>query len=199
MNKGERTRELILNRGMLHSSRYGLVDISIGTIAKLCNLSRTGVISHFQNKDDMQIAILDYSEQQFRNQVIKPSKHDDALTQLKTMIDLWVNWTNRIFEQQGTSCPFIKALVDYEHRADSPVRRHAVEQQQQLLKFVTYLVSTGQKQQRIVNDIPAHDIASELYSLYIGQSVLLALENTHHRSNEIRNQLNRALQRYSVN
>lgn len=171
MNKGERTKELILNKGMLHSSQYGIADITIGTMANLCELSRTGVISHFKNKDDMQIAILDYSEKQFLEHVLKPSRHESALAQLKSLLILWLDWTERVFQSETTSCPFVKALVEYEHRQDSPVRQHAYAQQQKLLSFLEALITKAQEQGEIKSEYLPADAALEIYSLYVGLSV----------------------------
>ncbi|WP_260492659.1 TetR/AcrR family transcriptional regulator [Pseudoalteromonas maricaloris] len=77
MNKGERTRQTILEQGMRFSSQYGLIEVTIGSMAKLCGLSRSGLISHFDSKEDMQLAILDYCEDQFMLHVVAPARHQD--------------------------------------------------------------------------------------------------------------------------
>jgi len=198
MNKGERTRELILNRGMLHSSQYGLADITIGTISKLSGLSRTGVISHFNDKDDMQVAILEYSGRQFVENVIKPSKHEDAFIRLKNMLYLWVDWTERLFPGEMTSCPFIKAIVEYEHREDSIVRQYAFTEQTQLLSFMTHLVDKAKKQKRIHASEISHEIAFELYSLYVGVTVVSSLDPSADRYARLRSVIDRGIQRYEI-
>ncbi|MDX1342657.1 MAG: TetR/AcrR family transcriptional regulator [Reinekea sp.] len=198
MNKGERTRDSILNRGMLHSSQYGLADITIGTISSLTGMSRTGVISHFKNKDDMQIAILDYSEKQYIENVLKPSRHDDAYTQLQQLISNWVNWTARVFTVEQTSCPFVKAIVEYEHRQDSPVRRHAFEQQRRLLETLTGLVAKAQAQGSMVSNVSSSDIAYELYSLYVGSSVASPIQENAETTARQHNMLLRALARFAA-
>ncbi len=198
MNKGERTRDSILNRGMLHSSRFGLADITIGTVSKLCGLSRTGVISHFKNKDDMQIAILEYSEQQFIDNVLKPSRHDDAVTQLKDLLRRWIDWTDQVFEGETTSCPFIKAVVEYEHRDDSPVRQHAFAQQQRIIDFLTHLIGEGQKQGRIENSVASQQIAYELYSLYVGMLITGSMATSQNHCLMFQDILKRGLARYEV-
>ena len=198
MNKGERTRELILNRGMLQSSQFGLADISIGSISKLCGLSRTGVISHFNNKDDMQVAILEYASRQFVENVIKPSKHEDPFIRLKNMLYLWVDWTNRIFPNEMTSCPFIKAVVEYEHREDSVVRQYAFAEQEQLLSFMTHHIEKAKNQNRMASDDASSDIAFELYSLYVGVTVVSRLRPSADRNSRLKSVVERGLLRYEV-
>lgn len=195
MNKGERTREMILNRGMLQSSQHGLADITIGSISKLCGLSRTGVISHFKNKDDMQIAILDYSESQFIEHVIHASRDDDAFTRLSRILDLWVAWTGNVFGEDQTSCPFIKAIVDYEHRQDSPVRDHAFKQQSQLLGFFSRLIEKAQSQGTVLAGLNPDDVAFELYSLYVGMTITASLRSKPSDLETVREVLRQALAR----
>lgn len=195
MNKGERTRELILNRGMLQSSQHGLADISIGSVSKLSGLSRTGVISHFKNKDDMQIAILQYAEAQFIEQVIKPSRKERAFEQFTALFDLWVNWTTRVFHDKRTSCPFIKAVVEYEHRDASPVKEHVFKQQAELIRFLAYLVDTSQQQGDIPKTLVPQEVALELYSLYVGLSIATSLSPESGGETAIRQTLQRALSR----
>ncbi len=193
MNKGERTRETILNRGMLQSSQHGLADITIGSISKLCGLSRTGVISHFENKDDMQIAILDYMKAQFVERIVRPSATDDAFTQLNQLLDLWVDWTARVFTEKQTSCPFIKAIVEYEHRHDSIVRSHVYKQQKELLDYLAWLVEKAKKQGSIQTETLSDEIAFELYSLYVGLTITASIKN---EGDNIRTILQRSLLRY---
>lgn len=198
MNKGERTRELILNRGMLQSSQYGLADITIGSISKLCGLSRSGVIAHFDDKHDMQVAILEYSGRQFLDNVIKPSKHEDAFIRLKNILNLWIDWTERLFPGEMTGCPFIKALVEYEHRQDSIVRRYAFSEQQEFLSFMGHLVEKAQQQGRIQTSHSSHEIAFELYSSYVGVTVVSSFLPTSERYDRLRSILENGLLRYEA-
>ena len=62
MRKGEVTKNKLLHSAMQFSSTYGLNSVTIGKIAEVVNMSRTGVISHFENKEQMQVAILDASD-----------------------------------------------------------------------------------------------------------------------------------------
>lgn len=176
MRKGEQTRVHILDRGMLYSSQQGLADLSIGSMAKICGLSRTGVMSHFENKADMQVAILRYAENQFIERVIRPSRDEDAREQLEKLVFYWVDWTQPVFAEQKTGCPFVKALVDYEHREQTPVKSMVCNQHSRLLSYLADLVSQGQAQQRLSAESPARDIAYELYSLYVGTAIASAIQ-----------------------
>ncbi len=181
MNKGERTRKEILKQSIIYSSQYGLADITIGTVSKLCKLSRTGVISHFENKEDMQIAILEYGEALFRERVIKPAWREDPLVHLITLLENWADWTSEMFNEHQVSCPFIKAVVEFQNRPESKVRTYTIDQQNRLINYLSHRVDRCIEQNRLKSTIESNTIAYELYSLYLGHAITqhtTAIKNT---------------------
>jgi AcrR family transcriptional regulator len=181
MNKGERTRKEILKQSIIYSSQYGLADITIGTVSKLCKLSRTGVISHFENKEDMQIAILEYGEALFQERVIKPAWREDPLVHLITLLENWADWTSEMFNEHQVSCPFIKAVVEFQNRPTSKVRTYTIDQQNRLINYLTHRVDRCIEQNRLKSTIESNTIAYELYSLYLGHAITqhtTAIKNT---------------------
>jgi len=171
MNKGERTRNEILKQSIKHASRFGLADITIGTVSKLCQLSRTGVISHFKNKEDMQIAILNYGEELFIERVIRPSWREDPLDHLAAFLDSCMNWTIEMFDEYQVSCPFIKAVAEFQNRPDSEVRAFTIVQQNRLVSYITRRVQRCFEHGRFTSDTDSETIAYELYSLYLGHAL----------------------------
>ncbi|NQY88686.1 MAG: TetR/AcrR family transcriptional regulator [Colwellia sp.] len=171
MNKGERTRTEILKQSIIYSSQYGLADITIGTISKLCKLSRTGVISHFENKEDMQIAILQFGEDLFQQRVIKPAWCEDPLEHLITLLENWADWTTDMFNEHHVSCPFIKAVVEFQNRPESKVRTFTIDQQNRLINYISHRVERCIEKNRLKPSVASNVIAYELYSLYLGHAI----------------------------
>lgn len=171
ISKGERTRNEILKQSIRYSSQYGLADVTIGSVAKLCGLSRTGVISHFKNKEDMQVAILQYGETLFIDRVITPARCENPLDHLINLLDCWSTWINDMFNDPKMSCPFIKAVVEFQNRPDSQVRSFVIDQQERLLGYLTHRIERCIEQKHFSPDIPSSVIAYELYSLYLGHAI----------------------------
>jgi len=171
MNKGERTRLEILKQSIIHSSKYGLADITIGTVSKLCNLSRTGVISHFENKEDMQIAILEYGEELFKARVIKTAWREDPLDHVTALLENWADWTSEMFKEHQVSCPFIKAVVEFQNRPASKVRTFTIDQQNRLISYLTHRIVRCIEQHKLTTEVESIAIAYELYSLYLGHAI----------------------------
>ncbi|GHG01429.1 TetR/AcrR family transcriptional regulator [Thalassotalea marina] len=170
-NKGERTRKEILKQSIIFSSKFGLADITIGQVSKLCNMSRTGVISHFKNKEDMQIAILQFGEDLYIDRVIKPAWRENHLEHVEALLDNWANWTSEMFNDYLISCPFIKAVVEFQNRPDSPVRTFVIDQQNRLIDYLRHRIQRCIEHDLLIPDAKSHVIAYELYSLYLGHAI----------------------------
>lgn len=170
MSKGERSRLKILKDAMEFVSIYGLSNVTIGEISKMTKMSRTGVISHFKNKEDMQIAILRFSENEYRENVIKPSFHENPLTHLRQYLKNWMNWVEKMEFDRQASCPFLKAMLEYQDREDSTVKSHIQRQQKRLIQYITQIVQACVDQGFFKADLNPYDFAFKLYSFYVGHN-----------------------------
>lgn len=171
LNKGERTKNKILRDAMAFASTYGLSSVTIGEISKMTHLSRTGVISHFKDKEDMQISILRYSESQFRENVVEPSRHENALLSLINYFDNWINWVDELGFEKKASCPFIKAMIEYQDREESIVKDYIKRQQNRLIEYMVGLVKSCKEQGHFDKNVDPYSFAFEAYSLYLGHNV----------------------------
>ncbi len=199
MNKGERTRLEILRQSIIYSSQYGLADITIGTVSKLCNLSRTGVISHFDNKEDMQIAILQYGEQLFRERVIKTAWRQSPLEHVVALLENWADWTSEMFKEHQVSCPFIKAVVEFQNRPNSKVRSFTIDQQNRLISYLTHRINRCVENNTLTNKIESIAIAYELYSLYLGHAITQHTSSISSADALFKQSVARLLEQYKIN
>ncbi|WP_371185108.1 TetR/AcrR family transcriptional regulator [Thalassotalea maritima] len=111
MSKGKATRDNILNRAFMLASENGLQSLTIGELAKQCNMSKSGLFAHFNSKDNLQVAVLEYANDTFINKVIEPVRRQhlgDCESRLKALLENWLSW-NHAF--QG-SCMFLDAWKD---------------------------------------------------------------------------------------
>ncbi len=171
LGKGERTKNKILRDAMAYASSYGLSSVTIGEISKMTKMSRTGVISHFKSKEDMQISILKYSENEFREKVIKPSIHENSLVSLKQYFNNWANWVDGLGFDRKASCPFIKAMNEYQDREDSVVKEHIQRQQKRLIEYLSSLVKACKEEGYFKPEVDPYNFAFQVYSFYLGHNV----------------------------
>jgi AcrR family transcriptional regulator len=198
MNKGERTRNEILKQSIIYSSQYGLADITIGTVSKLCNLSRTGVISHFESKEDMQIAILQYGETLFKKRVILPAWRENPLEHVIALLDNWADWVRDMFNEHQVSCPFIKAVVEFQNRPASKVRSFTINQQNRLINYLAHRINRCKEQNQLQSDIDSATVSYELYSLYLGHAITQHSTAIKGSDTMFKNSVMRLLKQYQV-
>ena len=74
LGKGEDTRARILDEAMRQVSVRGMTGVSLGDLATGMNLSKSGVLKHFQSMETLQLALLDAMTDRFVAEVWKPAE-----------------------------------------------------------------------------------------------------------------------------
>ena len=178
MTKGEQTKLLVLNRGLALASEIGLNSISIGVIAKACGLSRSGITRHFKDKEDMQMCILQYAEDLFIAQVLKKSYCLDPLQNLKNLYKNWLNGILPLSNGEITSCPFIKATVQYQNQPQCVIKLFMANQQEKLLGYLSETAQRCVEYNYFSSNANCSQFAYEFYCIYVGHNVLNVLNNS---------------------
>ncbi len=97
MSKGRLTRETILQTAFEQASQQGLESLTIGSLASACEMSKSGLFAHFQSRDNLQIAVLEYAAEVFRLRVIQPVRQQEHQSQHDKLIALlraWLAWNH---------------------------------------------------------------------------------------------------------
>ncbi len=56
--KGQQTRAVILDRALAMASHVGLEGLSIGALAEVSGMSKSGVFAHFGSREELQISVV---------------------------------------------------------------------------------------------------------------------------------------------
>ncbi len=67
------TRERLLHEGLALMSRDGMAGVTLGVLAELVGMSKSGVFAHFRSKDDVQIGLLEQMARVLTPRVIEPA------------------------------------------------------------------------------------------------------------------------------
>ncbi|MDO5652754.1 MAG: TetR/AcrR family transcriptional regulator [Brachymonas sp.] len=112
--KGQHTRAVLLDAGLALSSELGLEGISIGALAEMVGMSKSGVFAHFGSRDDLQIAIINEYYQRFEEEVFQPAlQQPRGLPRVRAMFE---NWIRRVTEEVQSGCIFISGAVEFDDR-----------------------------------------------------------------------------------
>ena len=95
MTKGEDTKSMILDAALDMASRLGLEAVSIGELAKVTGMSKSGLFAHFQSKENLQNEILNHAGRLFSSKVVVPAlKTAGGIPRIKAL-SAQLDWAGR--------------------------------------------------------------------------------------------------------
>lgn len=114
MSKGITTKENIIQAAFDFTSRFGLESLSIGELAKLVGMSKSGLFGHFNSKETLQMKVLEYAAQSFIRSVVRPAlKSPRGKERILALSTHWQKWAS---SKLAGGCPIIAATVEYDDR-----------------------------------------------------------------------------------
>ena len=129
MSKGDDTRRAILAEALDLTSEVGLEGLTIGVLAKLVGMSKSGLYAHFASKEELQVAVLEAAAGLFREQVFEPAKRQPrGLPRIQALFDRWLDWSATVL---SGGCPFIAASTEFDDRPGPGRAAHSEGEQEQ--------------------------------------------------------------------
>jgi len=117
--KGQQTRAAILDAALALASHIGLEGLSIGALAEVTGMSKSGVFAHFGSREELQISVVREYHTKFEDEVFRPSmKAPRGLPRLRALFDRWVR---RVSVEIDSGCIYISGAVEFDDRP-GPVR-----------------------------------------------------------------------------
>jgi AcrR family transcriptional regulator len=117
--KGQQTRATILDAALGLASHMGLEGLSIGAIAEVTQMSKSGVFAHFGSREELQISVVREYHARFEDEVFRPAMHEArGLPRLQSLFDRWVR---RVSVEIDSGCIYISGAVEFDDRP-GPVR-----------------------------------------------------------------------------
>ncbi|MBM3346106.1 MAG: TetR/AcrR family transcriptional regulator [Betaproteobacteria bacterium] len=115
MSRGEQTRSAILDTAVELASQLGLEGLSIGALAAAAGMSKSGLIAHFGNKQELQLATLQRAQARFRASVFAPAlAAPRGLPRLEALLARWLDWLMSADLPGG--CVMLGAATEYDDR-----------------------------------------------------------------------------------
>lgn len=111
MGKGEETRARILDEAMRQVSVRGMTGVSLGDLAAGMNLSKSGVLKHFQSMEALQLALLDAMTDRFVAEVWRPAEpFAPGRDRLEKLFERELVWNDG--ERLPGGCPLTAAAIE---------------------------------------------------------------------------------------
>jgi AcrR family transcriptional regulator len=165
MNKGEETREAILDEATRLASRIGLEALSIGKLAQAVGMSKSGLFAHFGAKETLQHEVLAYVADSFVAEVIRPAlAAPRGEPRIRLVFDNWLRWTNTRHEG---GCPIVQATVEYDDRP-GPLRDYLADLQNRWLGFIEGAAELAVEEGQFGAGLDPSQFAFEFNALLLG-------------------------------
>ena len=121
--KGQLTRAAILDAALGLASHMGLEGLSIGALAELMQMSKSGVFAHFGSREELQISVVREYHARFEAEVFTPALSEPrGLPRLRALYERWVR---RVSMELDSGCIYISGAVEFDDRP-GPVREALV-------------------------------------------------------------------------
>ena len=119
LQKGQQTRAAILEAALGLASHMGLEGLSIGALAEMMRMSKSGVFAHFGSREELQIAVIREYHTRFEEEVFFPAVRESrGLPRLRALFERWVR---RVSVEVDSGCIYISGAVEFDDRP-GPVR-----------------------------------------------------------------------------
>ena len=117
--KGQQTRATILDAALGLASHMGLEGLSIGAIAEITQMSKSGVFAHFGSREELQISVVREYHARFEDEVFRRAMEEArGLPRLNALFQRWVR---RVSVEIDSGCIYISGAVEFDDRP-GPVR-----------------------------------------------------------------------------
>jgi AcrR family transcriptional regulator len=119
LQKGQQTRAAILEAALALASNRGLEGLSIGALAEVTGMSKSGVFAHFGSREELQISVIREYHNKFEEEVFFPAIRQPR--GLPRVVALFENWIKRVAVEIDSGCIYISGAVEFDDRP-GPVR-----------------------------------------------------------------------------
>lgn len=164
MQKGQQTKAAIVEAALGLSTQIGLEGLSIGVLAEVTQMSKSGVFAHFGSREELQISVIREYFSRFEQEVFYPALHEPrGLPRVKA---LFANWMKRVAVEIHSGCIFISGAVEFDDRP-GPVRDALANSVQTWLRALDRAVLMAKDIGHLKPDADAHQMAFEIHGLIL--------------------------------
>jgi AcrR family transcriptional regulator len=119
LHKGQQTKAAIVDAALGLATHIGLEGLSIGALADVMGMSKSGVFAHFGSREELQISVIREYHTRFEQEVFFPAMAAPrGVARLRALFD---NWMKRTSIEIDSGCIYISGAVEFDDRT-GPVR-----------------------------------------------------------------------------
>ncbi len=164
MQKGQQTKAAIVDAALGLATQIGLEGLSIGALAEVMRMSKSGVFAHFGSREELQISVIREYHVRFEEEVFYPALQ--AARGLPRLEALFQNWMNRTSVEIDSGCLYISGAVEFDDRP-GPVRDALAGSVKTWLSAMYRAVVQAKTAGHLRPDADEHQMAFEIHGLIL--------------------------------
>jgi AcrR family transcriptional regulator len=160
---GERTRAAILDEATSLATLHGLEGLTMGRLAELIGMSKSGLFAHFGSKESLQLAVVGAAIRTATREYTGPAMAAATpLERLWGLCELFLSFVERRVYPGGC---FFSAVIGEMKVLPTPVRERIIRHQRGWLGLLTQCAQEAIDAGELHTELTADQIAFELHSL----------------------------------
>jgi AcrR family transcriptional regulator len=164
LQKGQQTKLAIIEAALRLATQIGLEGLSIGVLAEVSNMSKSGVFAHFGSREELQISVVREYFTRFEQEVFYPAMREpQGLPRVRA---LFGNWMARVAQEIQSGCIFISGAVEFDDRP-GPVRDALATSVQTWLQALNRSLELAQQCGHLRKDVDVQQLAFEIHGLIL--------------------------------
>jgi AcrR family transcriptional regulator len=162
--KGQQTKAAIVDAALGLATHIGLEGLSIGALADIAQMSKSGVFAHFGSREELQISVIREYHARFEDEVFR-----GAMRQARGLPRLWAlftRWVQRTSAELDSGCLYISGAVEFDDRP-GPVREALVESVQAWHEAVRRAIAQSRQEGHLRADVDEEQVLFEIHGLVL--------------------------------
>lgn len=164
VQKGQQTKATIVDAALGLATQIGLEGLSIGAVAEVAHMSKSGVFAHFGSREELQLSVIREYHDRFESEVFAPIL--TAPRGLPRLRQLFANWTQRTSAEIDSGCLYISGAAELDDRP-GPVRDALARSVKTWLKAVHRTVVQAREEGHLASDTDAEQMVFEVHGLIL--------------------------------
>lgn len=164
MLKGQQTKAVIVDAALGLASQIGLEGLSIGALAEITGMSKSGVFAHFGSREELQISVVREYHTRFEREIFYPAM--DSARGLPRLQALFDRWMARTTTEIDSGCIYISGAVEFDDRS-GPVRDALVASVSSWQDALRRAVELAQETGHLQKGVDPQQIAFEIHGLIL--------------------------------
>jgi AcrR family transcriptional regulator len=164
LQKGQQTKAAIVDAALGLATQIGLEGLSIGALAEVTQMSKSGVFAHFGSREELQISVIREYHARFEEEIFYPAtRAERGLPRLRAMFAYWMKRTSIEID---SGCIYISGAVEFDDRP-GPVRDALASSVQTWHAALRRTISIAKQEGHLLASVDEDQMLFEIHGLIL--------------------------------